>query len=147
MSVEPETQTQTIVMRFDLPHPPAKVWRALTEPALLAQWLMKTDLEPVSGKSFTFRSDPTPWWDGIVNCEVLAVEPMKRIQYSWRSGSPPEGLDTVVTWTLTPIPSGTRLELEHGGFRPADGQAFQGASHGWRKMGEVKLADLLARLD
>lgn len=147
MSGHPEAKTQVILMHFDLPHPPEKVWRALTEPGLLARWLMKTDFEPTAGKAFSFRSDPTPWWDGIVNCEVLSVEPMKRIRYTWKSGSPPSGLDTVVTWTLTPTGVGTRLELEHSGFRPADSQAFEGASRGWRKMGDVKLSAVLAQLD
>lgn len=145
MTTKPETQT--ISLEYDLPHPPAKVWRALTEPDLLARWLMANDLEPAAGHRFTFRQDPTPWWDGIVNCEVLEVEPHKRLRYSWRSG-PPSPLDTVVTWTLTPTPSGgTRLTLEHSGFLPGDKFAADGAGKGWRKMVEEKLRDVLAGLN
>src|SRR5947209_6960665 len=80
------TETQTISLQYDLPHPPAKVWRALTDPELLAKWIMANDLQPEVGHAFTFRADPTPWWDGIVHCEVLEVGPERRLRYTWRSG-------------------------------------------------------------
>jgi uncharacterized protein YndB with AHSA1/START domain len=144
MTTRPKTETQSISIQVDLPHPPAKVWRALIEPELLARWLMANDLTPLAGKSFTFRSEPTKWWDGIVRCEVQEVDPHKLLRYTWRSGSPPEGLDTVVTWTLTPTPSGgTLLALEHSGFRPSDAQAFDGAGKGWHKI-LGKLREVLA---
>src|SRR5216684_3389646 len=100
-----KTETRTISMEYDLPYPPAKVWRALTEPKLLAAWLMDNDMRPLAGHSFTFKAEPTPWWDGIVRCEVLEIEQHKRLRYSWRSGPASSPLDTVVTWTLTPTPS------------------------------------------
>ena len=140
-------ETQTIAFEYDLPHAPAKVWRALTEPELIAQWLMATDMRPLVGQSFTFTSQPTPWWDGIVNCEVQEVDLHKRLRYSWKSGTPPSGLDTVVTWTLTPTPAGgTRLSLVHSGFQPSQESAFDGAGKGWKRMvGE--LGELLARTE
>lgn len=140
-----KTETQSILVEYDLPHPPVKVWRALTEPELLAAWLMDTDMQPFVGHSFTFRAQPTPWWDGIVSCEVLELELHKRLRYSWRSGPEPSGLDTVVTWTLTPTPTGgTQLVLEHSGFLPTQASAFEGASKGWQRMvGE--LHEVLAR--
>jgi uncharacterized protein YndB with AHSA1/START domain len=105
------------------------VWRALTDP-------------------FTFRGEPTPWWDGVVRCEVLEVEPHKRLRYTWRGGSGAASLDTVVTWTLTETPSGgPRLVLEHTGFAPGDGFALQGATQGrQRNLGE-RLRDLLSGLE
>src|SRR5882762_146879 len=113
-----KAETQSISLEYDLPHPPEKVWRALTEPELLAAWLMVNDMRPLVGNSFTFKAQPTPWWDGTVHCEVLASR-----------------LDTVVTWTLTPTPSGgTRLALEHSGFLPANPSAFEGARQGWQRM-------------
>src|SRR3954451_20297200 len=139
-----KAETQSISMEYDLPHPPAKVWRALTEPDLLAKWIMANDMRPAVGHSFTFRAEPTPWWDGIVNSEVLEVEPHKRLRYSWRSG--PE-LDTEVTFTLTPTPSGgTRLALEQSGFLPANAFAFDGANKGWRHMIDERLSEVLAQL-
>jgi uncharacterized protein YndB with AHSA1/START domain len=147
MTSPANASTQTISIQIELSHPPAKVWRALTEPALLARWLMENDIRPMTGESFTFRSQPTKWWDGIVRCDVLEVEPNKKITYSWRSGSPPEGLDTVVTWTLTPTATGgTRLALEHTGFRPSDAQAFDGAGKGWHRL-LAKLEEVLSSED
>src|SRR6266849_8643890 len=126
-----KTETQSISMQYDLPHPPAKVWRALTEPELLASWLMANDMRPVVGLTFTFKAQPTPWWDGLVKCEVLELDPHKRLRYSWRSS----GVDTIVTWTLTPTPSGgTRLALEQSGFLPDNPAAFEGAKQGWQRM-------------
>src|ERR1700736_1378487 len=81
-----DTETRSISQEYDLPYSPAKVWRSLTEPKLLAGWLMSNDIRPVVGKNFTFTAEPTPWWDGIVHCEVLEVDPGKRISYTWRTG-------------------------------------------------------------
>ena len=142
-----KAETQSISMEYDLPYPPAKVWRALTEPELLAKWIMVNDMRPLVGHSFTFKADPTPWWNGIVNCEVLEVDLHKRLRYSWRSGSESLPLDTVVTWTLTPTPSGgTRLALEHSGFQPDNASAFDGASKGWQRMVGERLREVLAGL-
>jgi uncharacterized protein YndB with AHSA1/START domain len=142
------TEPQTISLEYDLPHPPAKVWRALTSPELLSSWLMANDLRPSVGHRFTFRQDPTPWWDGVVHCEVLEVEVNKRLRYSWKSGPPPQGLDTVVTWTLTPTPAGgTKLALEHAGFVPSNKFAFDGARTGWERMIGEGLVATLARAE
>jgi uncharacterized protein YndB with AHSA1/START domain len=141
-----KAETQSISLQFDLPHPPAKVWRALTEPELLSAWLMVNDMRPVVGHSFTFKAEPTPWWDGMVYCEVLEIDLYKRLRYSWRSGPASSPLDTVVTWTLTPTSSGgTRLALEQSGFLPANAFAFDGASKGWRHMVGERLSEVLAR--
>lgn len=138
-------ETKSISLEYDLPHSPENVWRALTDPKLLASWLMPTDLRPVVGNNFTFRSDPTPWWDGIVHCEVLEIEQHKRLTYTWRSGPESSPLDTVVTWTLTPTPSGgTRLALEHSGFQPFNRSTFDGANKGWQRMVGERLREVLA---
>ena len=145
--------TQSIVVDYELPRPPEKVWRALTEPALLAAWLMDNDIAPVVGHRFTFRAPPAPGWDGVVQCEVLAVEAHRRLQYSWRGGSDAlEGyggrLDTVVTWTLTPTASGgTTLRLEHSGFAPRNAFAFENMGKGWRSHMAPRLEKVLAALD
>ena len=128
---------------WDLPHPPAKVWRALTEPALVAQWLLKTDMPAEPGKAFTFRTDPMPYWDGVVHSEILELEPLKRLRYAWKTSA---GLDTVVTWTLVPADGGTRLELEHSGFKAENAQAFGGAKMGWERNVGERMALLLMNL-
>jgi len=141
-----KAERQSISLEYDLPHPPARVWRALTDPELLAAWLMVNDMRPLLGHSFTFKAEPTPWWDGIVHCEVLEIDPPKRLRYSWRSGPESSPLDTVVTWTLTPTPSGgTRLALEHSGFLPDNAFAFDGARKGWQRMLGEGLTGVLAR--
>jgi uncharacterized protein YndB with AHSA1/START domain len=139
-----KAETQAIHQQYDLPYPPAKVWRALTDPELLGQWLMSTDMRAEVGRSFTFRSEPTQWWDGIVHCDVLELEREKRLSYTWRSGPESSPLDTVVTWTLTPTPNGTRLSLEHTGFVPSNKFAFQGAVQGWQRMVGERLREVLA---
>jgi uncharacterized protein YndB with AHSA1/START domain len=142
-----KTETQSISLEYDLPYPPAKIWRALTEPELVAKWIMANDMQPLVGHSFTFRAEPMPWWDGIVHCEVLEMEPHKRLRYSWRSGPESSPLDTVVTWTLTPTPSGgTRLALEHSGFVPGNAFAFDGARQGWQRMVGERLGEVLGQL-
>jgi uncharacterized protein YndB with AHSA1/START domain len=145
MSAKPETQS--ISVECDLPHPPAKVWRTLTEPELLAKWVMANDMKPSVGHAFTFRLEPTPWWDGIVNCEVLESDPPRRLRYSWRGGPESSQVDTVVTWTLTPTSSGgTKLELVQSGFLPANKFAFDGARQGWESMLGERLPEVLAEL-
>jgi len=95
------------------PHPQEKVWRALTEPAAIAQWLMETTFEPRLGHKFQFRAKPQPGWSGIVDCEVLELSAPHRLAYSWKN----ESIDTRVTFTLEAVPGGTRLRLEHAGFK------------------------------
>jgi uncharacterized protein YndB with AHSA1/START domain len=107
-----------------MPHPPEKIWRALTQPHLIEEWLMKNDFKPVVGHSFNLRAD----W-GVVDCQVLAVEPNKTVSYTWGA----YGLESVVTWTLTPTSTGTHLRMEQSGFRPDQQQAYQGAKGGWQQ--------------
>jgi uncharacterized protein YndB with AHSA1/START domain len=136
-----------ISLSWDLPHPPAKVWRALTQPDLVAQWLMKTDMPAEPGKAFTFRAEPMPYWDGIVHSEILELEPQKRLRYTWKGGPGTTVLDTVVTWSLFPTAGGTRLELEHSGFKPEHGQAYGGAKMGWERNVGKGMAAVLAALN
>jgi uncharacterized protein YndB with AHSA1/START domain len=125
--------TKTIEVSYDLPGPPAKVWRALTEPKLLGSWLMENDIKPEVGHHFMFRSKPMGDWDGRVACEVLEVVPHERLVYSWRGGSGKYVLDTTVTWTLAAKPDGgTRLRLEHAGFTDDNSMAFEMMGRGWR---------------
>ncbi|HEY3804383.1 MAG TPA: SRPBCC domain-containing protein [Kofleriaceae bacterium] len=120
-----------ITIQLEVPQAPAKVWRALTEPELLARWLLETDFAPQIGAAFSFQRDPMPGWDGKVRCEVLALELHKRLQYTWVAF----GVDTVVTWTLEATASGgTKLGLEHSGFPPDKPQALGGAKAGWKHM-------------
>lgn len=130
-----DSDTLSIVIEREMPHPPEKIWRALTQGPLIEEWLMKNDLQPVMGRRFNFRTDPLPHWNGVVDCQILAVEPHKRLSYSWNTSDSEamKGLKTVITWTLTPTPGGTRLRMEQTGFRPEDGQAYRGASYGWQR--------------
>ncbi|HSU17378.1 SRPBCC domain-containing protein [Longimicrobium sp.] len=136
------SQSEAISFEFDLQHAPEKVWRALTEPELLAEWLLPViDLHLEPGAAFTFRTQPYPGWDGTVSCRVLEIEPQRKLSYTWTVPF----LDTVVTFTLTPTASGTRLSLVQSGFKPDQKREFGGARYGWNMMGG-KLADLLARI-
>ena len=116
--------TKTLIVERELPHPAEKIWRALTQAPLIEEWLMKNDFQPVVGHRFDLRAD----W-GVVDCEVLAVEPNKTLSYTWEA----MGLKSVVTWTLTPTSTGTHLHMEQSGFRPDQQQAYQGAKYGWQK--------------
>jgi uncharacterized protein YndB with AHSA1/START domain len=137
------SQTESLTFEFDLRHSPEKVWRALTDPALLAEWLLPViNLELESGAAFTFKTQPYPGWDGTVNCRFVEIEAQKKLSYTWVVGD--MEIDTVVTFTLTPTASGTRLSLVQTGFKPENKQAFGGQRYGWKMMGD-KLVDLLAR--
>lgn len=127
------TPIESVDVDYDLAAAPATVWRALTESDLIASWLMANDFKPIVGHRFTFRAQPMPHWDGIVNCEVLEVDEPHRLRYSWVGGAGDFKLDTIVTWTLTPNGSGgTLLHLEHAGFLPKDSAGREGMSNGWR---------------
>ena len=136
------SQTESISFEFDLHHSPEKVWRALTDPVLLAEWLLPVvDLELEPGAAFTFKTQPYPGWDGTVNCRIREIEAHRKLSYSWVVGD----MDTVVTFTITPTESGARLSLVQSGFKPDQKQNFGGARYGWKMMGG-KLVDLLARI-
>jgi len=148
--VTPKSQTEAISFQYDLDHPPEKVWRALTDPELLAEWLLPVvdgDLELEPGASFELRAPPQPGWDGAVRCRLREIEAHRKLSYSWVVGDPGGDslLDTVVTFTLTPTASGTRLSLEQSGFAPGQKRNFGGARYGWKLMGG-RLVELLARL-
>ena len=137
-----QSQTDSISFEFDLDHLPEKVWRALTDPVLLAEWLLPVlDLKLEPGAAFTFKAQPRPGWDGIVNCRFLEIEAHRKLSYTWVVGD----MGTVVTFALTPTASGTRLSLVQSGFKPDQKQNFGGARYGWKMMGG-KLVDLLARI-
>jgi len=121
--------TRTLVIEREMPHPPEKVWRALTQSSLMAEWLMKNDFQPEVGHRFTFRATPMPKWNGVIDGEVKAVEPHSRLSYSWGS----LGMESLVTFTLTPTESGTLLRMEHSGFRPDQEANYKGANYGWQK--------------
>jgi uncharacterized protein YndB with AHSA1/START domain len=137
-----QSQTDSISFEFDLRHPPEKVWRALTDPALLAEWLLPVvDLQLEPGAAFMFKTQPYPGWDGTVNCRFVEIEPHRKLSYTWTVPF----LDTVVTFTLTPTASGTRLSMVQSGFKAEQKREFGGARYGWNMMGG-KLVDLLARI-
>jgi uncharacterized protein YndB with AHSA1/START domain len=139
---KPATETLSVVIEREMPFPPEKIWRALTQPHLIEEWLMKNDFKPVVGHSFTLRMDPQPNWNGVIDCEVLAVEPNKALSYTWGS----LGLKSVVTLTLTPTSTGTHLRMEQSGFRPDQPQNYQGAKYGWQQF-FANLEQVLARID
>src|SRR3954468_3672151 len=131
------TETRSVVIEREIPHPPEKIWRALTQPHLIEEWLMKNDFKPVVDHRFNLRAD----W-GAVDCRVTAVEPNKTLSYTWAA----YGLESVVTWTLTPTGTGTRLRMEQEGFRTDQEQAYQGAKHGWQQF-FAQLEQVVAKAD
>jgi uncharacterized protein YndB with AHSA1/START domain len=131
------TEVLSVVVEREIAFPPEKLWRALTQPHLIEEWLMKNDFAPVPDHRFSLRAD----W-GAVDCKVLAIEPQRKLSYTWAA----MGLDSVVTWTLTPTGTGTHLRMEQSGFRQDQQQAYQGAQYGWPKF-MAALEQLLARID
>jgi uncharacterized protein YndB with AHSA1/START domain len=137
------SQTESISFELELRHPPEKVWRALTEPALLSEWLLPAvGLRVEPGAAFTLQAPPKAGWDGTVHCRFVEIEAQRKLSYTWVVG---DFLDTVVTFTLTPTAAGTHLALVQTGFTPEQAQNRGGARYGWRMMGG-KLENLLARI-
>jgi uncharacterized protein YndB with AHSA1/START domain len=124
---EKTAPTHTLVIEREMPHPQDKIWRALTEGQLIEQWLLPNDFQPVVGHRFQFRRAPVANWNGVIDCEVLVVDPKSRLSYGWGS----LGLQTVVAWTLTPTKDGTHLRMEQSGFPSEEGANFKGARYGW----------------
>src|SRR5579863_1623599 len=131
------TETLSVVVEREIPFPPEKIWRALTQPQLIEEWLMKNDFKPVVDHRFKLSAD----W-GSVDCQVLTVEPNKTLSYTWGAF----GLGSVVTWTLTASGKGTHLRMEQSGFPPNHPQFYQGAKAGWPKF-LAALEQTLARMD
>ena len=130
------TEVRSVVVEREISYPPEKIWRALTQPHLIEEWLMKTDFQPVMDHRFNLRGD----W-GTVGCLVLSIEPNKMLTYTWAA----MGLESVVTWTLVPTSTGTHLRMEQSGFRPDQSQAYQGAKFGWQKF-FANLEQVVARV-
>ncbi|MGJ5081140.1 SRPBCC family protein [Bradyrhizobium sp. HKCCYLS3013] len=131
------SETRTVVVEREFAHPPEKLWRALTQPHLIAEWLMKNDFAAKVDHRFKLEAD----W-GVVDCQVQTLEPHRTLSYSWAA----LGLDSVVTWTLTPTASGTHLRMEQTGFAADQTRAYQGARYGWPKFFDG-LERILVRLD
>ena len=139
---KPASETRSVVIEREIPHPPEKIWRALTQPHLIEEWLMKNDFQPVVGHRFSLRMDPQPNWNGVIDCQVLVVERNKTLAYAWGA----LGLESSVTFTLTPTRTGTNLRMQQTGFRPDQPQNYQGAKYGWQKF-FANLERVLARTE
>jgi uncharacterized protein YndB with AHSA1/START domain len=137
-----EPETRSVVVERELPYPPEKIWRALTQPHLIEEWLMKNDFNPLVGHRFNLRRTPKPDVNIVVDCQVLVVEPNKTLSYTWSAFD----LESVVTWTLTPTSTGTHLRMEQSGFRPDQKLAYGGARGGWQNF-FANLEQVLARTD
>jgi uncharacterized protein YndB with AHSA1/START domain len=124
------TERLSVVVEREIPYPAEKIWRALTQPHLIAEWLMRNDFDPVVGHRFGLRGD----WGGV-ECEVLTVVPHETLSYTWNyvHEDPAYALESVVTFTLVPAGAGTLLRMEQVGFRPDQKQAYHGAKAGWRE--------------
>jgi uncharacterized protein YndB with AHSA1/START domain len=136
------TATRSVVVEREVAFPPERIWRALTQPHLIEEWLMKNDFRPVVDHRFNLRKNPKPDVSIVVDCQVLAVEPHKTLSYTWAA----YGLESIVTWTLTPTRTGTLLRMEQSGFRPDQTQAYHGARYGWQQY-VAALEQVLARTD
>lgn len=137
-------ETRSVVVEREIAFPPEKIWRALTQPHLISEWLMKNDFSPVVGHRFNLSGD----WGGVLDCEVLVVEPNRVLSYTWNFAhdDPAYNLESVVTFTLAATRVGTFLRMEQVGFRPDQKQAFGGAKAGWREF-FAKLEQVLAQTD
>jgi uncharacterized protein YndB with AHSA1/START domain len=129
-----EAATKSIVVERVIPHAPEKIWRALTQAAMIAEWLMENDFKAVVGHKFQFHATPMPGWKGYTNCEVLKVDEPRKLAYSWGDGTESDsGLKTVVTWTLTPAVERSCAWNSQASSR-ADEGGFKAMSDGWHRI-------------
>ncbi len=134
---ETPVEVLSIVVERDIAHPPEKIWRALTQPHLISEWLMKNNFEPVVGHRFKLSAD----W-GAVECRVETLKPFKSLSYTWDT----KDLTSVVTWTLTPTRTGTHLHMKQTGFKPEQKSYYQGATIGWPRF-IAALEQVLTKID
>ncbi len=130
-------ETLSVVVERQIPHPPEKIWRALTEPHLIEAWLMRNDFRAVEGHRFSLEAE----WGGV-DCRVVAAEPHRSLTYTWQT----KDLDSLVTWTLSPSGAGTLLRMEQSGFRPDQQPYYRGATVGWKRF-LAAMEEVLSRLD
>ena len=116
------SDSKTVVVERSLSHPPEKVWRVLTEPEFIEEWLQKNDFKPEVDHCFRLSFD----W-GAVECRVFNVDPCRQLSYSWVAGE----LESVITWTLTATDTGTLLRMEQTGFKADQPRFYHGARAGW----------------
>ncbi len=108
----------------EYPHSVDKLWHALTDPKLVPLWTSTgrggrpEGFRAEVGNHFRFVGKPVPGWNGIVDCEVLAVEPPVMLRHTWKGE---EREASIVTWRIGPAPEGSRLTYDHTGFRGVDG--------------------------
>ena len=135
---------QTVTVEREFAHPPERLWRALTQPHLIAEWLMQNDFAPVVGHKFNLTGE----WGGVLDCEVLSVEPGRALSYRWDYVHDDSAFDlrSVVSFDLEPTAGGTRLTMVQTGFRPEQKQASGGARYGWNA-NFGKLEAVLAGMD
>lgn len=119
--------SHTLTMDYQFTTTVDKLWSALTDSGKLARWTMANNFEPVVGHQFTFRAEPSEYWDGIVVGEVLLIEEPSRLSYTWGTGDEKH----TVTWTLQDMGDGkVNLHLEQTGI--SSKQARGGAMYGWQ---------------
>ncbi|MDQ8727710.1 SRPBCC domain-containing protein [Bradyrhizobium sp. LHD-71] len=120
----PATEVRSVVVEREMPYPPEKIWRALTQSHLIEEWLMKNDFKPDEGHRFNFSAD----WGGVEG-RVETVDPNRTLAYTWDT----KDLRSVITWTLTPTGTGTLLRMEQSGFRADQEPYYRGAQAGWQR--------------
>ncbi|HWU17055.1 MAG TPA: SRPBCC domain-containing protein [Devosia sp.] len=135
-------ELRTVTVERELAAAPEKIWRALTQPHLIEEWLMKSDFQLAGGQKFTFSNQPRPDVNVVIDCQVLTIEPHRTLSYSWAAF----GLESIVTFTLEPTAKGTLLRMEQAGFGPDQDLAYKGAKASWKQF-LARLDQLVATID
>ena len=151
MTLTLDPAVRAITVDEIVPHAAEIVWKVLTTPELIQRWLMRNDFTAGLGQRFIMRARPMGEWDGTVSCEVTTWDPPRQLAYTWVGGSVSNkqygaALDSVVTWTLTPVAGGTRVRMVHDGFTsPRNDAAYTEMSSGWN-MVLPRIATIAAEL-